>query len=256
MRTFYIESWIDLRRSTAGRRGHSARKVKAATSDPKLIALCDRVITLDDALLTRQREYIRGRDTQTDALWTPEIIGADVTTDALVTELRNLVAAIGLRPRGARAAAAKALYEKYFAQGVAYFTNAPIEDGVARVRELLTSLAADAELVKTATVEETVAELVEAHAHLAKLVEAHSIGERVDVASLKRDALTNHRELLELVAYVFSSTREVGDEAERLTARKVLLTSIAEQDAHIAEQLRLRKPLKDIDPVTGDPEPD
>ena len=257
MKSFEIESWTSVNRLTPGRRAYVARRIKdvALASEMKDVArLCDSVIVQEQTQLELLRRYGAEQAQATSATWSPEILALDVALDRLLAQLRDTLAVLAMRPGSARGDAAKGLLERYFAQGVAYYTQQVIEEEVERVRELLVGLAADQAQVAGATVDDIVAEIVPLHGTYAEAVASFQRVARTNYQSVKDGDLANQRALLELVVQILAQTAALPP-TERLARREALLAPVAAQDAEISALVRARRRIRDVDPETGAPEP-
>ena len=128
MKSFDIDPWFNLNRSTPGRRAYTARRTKQEAlrlGYEAIAALCDAIAEAEQGQLERLRRYSADRALATSASWSAEINADDVVLDRLVAELRDTLAVLGLRPSSPRGAAAQSLLERYFAQGVAYYLLVP-----------------------------------------------------------------------------------------------------------------------------------
>ena len=258
MKSFEIEPWFNVNRSTPGRRAYTARRTKEAAlalDYSAIAAACDAMVAQEQAQLERLRRYNADRALATAASWSPEINADDVLLDRLVVELRDTLGVLGQRTSSPRGQAAQTLLERYFAQGVPYYTQQVFEEEAERVRELVAGLTRDRALVEGATVTEVVDELGEVHTRYADAIAAFRKSDRTDFALVKQGELDNQRALLELIAQVLATTAELPVE-KRLAQRQALLTTAAEQDQDISDLVRSRRKVRDVNPETGVPVPD
>ena len=254
MKTYQNESWMNYRRLTPGRRSHIARKVRrvaVAHGLDFLVGLCDRIIQREAALLAKRQQFAAGLALATEATWSPEVLSLDVTLDRLIGELRNFLAALAVRVGTPRGDAAAGLLERYFAQGLRYYTHQPVEEESARVGTLLAGLAADQAEVAVATAEDLVADVAATHGKYAALIESTVQAQRLRFDAIKADDLENHRALLGLLAEILVHTDRLGPAGEAL--RRELLAEAVAQDAAVAALVRAKRVVAEVDPETGEP---
>ena len=250
------ESWMVLNRLTPGRRVFALRKMLVACLAfglAELATRCETLIAENLLQLERWRVFKTGQALTTAATWSPEVLALDVELDRLLSELRDLLAALGRSTRTARGKAAKALYDAHFAVGLPWYTQVPIEDEDARVGELIRSLRSDPALLATATADEAVDDVALTHGRYAAQVVAHVKARRADYATVKAGELACHRALLELIAQVFTATF-AAPEAERAAQRAQILEELARQDEELSDIARARRSVHDVDPDSGAPE--
>jgi len=248
-----LEAWINVRRFISGRRSFCAYTIRPKAQAFGLDAvggLCDAIIAAE-----QQQQVLQSRWQTVNGVpvvWSPELVALDVTLDRNVAELRDLLHALSAGGSD-RAKAAKRLYAKHFdKQGVAYYTQAIYEEEAERVGALVSQLAAegDAADVTGATVEEHFATLRDTHVAYAALVRNPERPPRMAYDELKTTDLVNQRRFLALVVKILDLTEGTAD---GLAQRKELLAIVEEQDAEVFAELRAKRKVRDVDPVSGQP---
>lgn len=256
MTDFQLESLYRLNRFTAGRRGYMARQLRSdldTAGMAVLVALCDTIIEAEQGLLTLMREFRNAQATPSRATWTPEIIAQDQLLDRLLTALRDLLATLRQRTGTPRGDAAAAVYDLAFKTGVAYYTQAPIDEENEKVGELLNGLAAEGERLRTATADDLVADIQTAHTRYNELITTFRKGTRLDYQAVKDLDLANQRRFLELVTRIVAWS---FDQPDPLAARQKLLKVVGEKDQEITDLIRARRRISDVHPETGEAEAD
>ena len=255
MKRFHLESWISVRRFISGRRSFCAYTIRPKADALGLVLvveLCDAIIAGEKGqqVLQSRWQTVNG----VPIVWSPELVALDVTLDRQLAELRDLLAALAVGSSD-RAKAARRLYKKHFEkQGVAYYTQTIYEEEAERVGALVTQLGEpeDAADVVTATADEQVALVTASHVKYAALVRNPERPPRMAFDELKQVDLLNHRRFLRLVVKVLDLTEGTADGEEQ---RKALLAIVEEQDEEVAAELRAKRKIQDVDPVTGEPLP-
>ena len=250
MKKPHIEFWVSINRLPPGRRVRALqrmRRVAAGHGLGQVVALCDVAIVEGRA----QLELVRKAQMTSAApmgAWTPEILALDVRLDRIVADLRELLVALARRPQSRAGQVATALLNEHFAQGLAWYTQAPIDQEDVRVAGLVAALTQDAAGVAAVHAEEVVAELVGVHAEYADKVGAHdkALPDQT-YAVFRAGELAGHRALLEVVAEVLAATRPLPED-ERLARRGALLAEVAVQEAEVTEEIRARRRPTDVEP--------
>ncbi len=238
------ESWIDLRRLPPGRVVLALRKMrKRATARGlgALVAEIDALLPVYEALVSAYRVFRAGQ-AQPEAEWTPQILALDLALDRDIVTLRDLLVALA-RGRDARAEAARRLVARHFQKDITYFTNQAVDVETVVVADLLGALAADAADIELASVGANVAAVRDSWTPFDQAIDAFEAAPRASYASLFAEHTAAHRGLCRLVAGL---VREPDD-----AARAELLAPVAHHDAEVAEQLRRKKAVVDIDPNTA-----
>ena len=253
--SFQIEHWISRNRFTAGRRGYAIlhmQQALTALGHADLAALCEVAYAAELTHLEKHTLFKLAQQAASAAVWTPEIVAADVDVDRLVSELRDLLLALAKRANE-RGAAANTILGAGFGQGVAWYTHAPFGVEEVRVAGLLGILGRHADEVAKTGAEDIVADLTASHTHYRTLIHSHEKVESISWDEVKASDLANQREFLELIGLVLARTHALAP-AERLAARSQILRVAQEQDEAIREAIRQRRRVRDVHPQTGAPE--
>lgn len=256
MKSAQLESLVSINRITPGRRANAARQVKVellALGLDALAAICDAIINAERTLIALMREFRNAQVTFSEATWTPEIIAQDQLLDRLLSELRDVLVALGKRTGTPRGDAASSLYDVSFASGLAWYTQAPIDEENERVGELVERLARESAKLEKATVDELFAEVVAAHTLYNTLITTFRKGERTSYDAIKGTDLANQRGLLALVSRIITYTLDLP-EGDQLSVRQRLLGPILQKDHEVSELIRQRLRIRDVDPDSGVPE--
>jgi hypothetical protein len=78
-------------------------------------------------------------------------------------------------------------------------------------------------------------------------------GSEVSFGDVRSARAIGHRKLLQIVAVILGT--HYDDSAEDVRLRTALLTPMLEQQEAVRQYLKLRKPIEDIDPTTGEAKP-
>lgn len=250
MKKPHIEFWVSINRLPPGRRVRALqrlRRVAAAHAMAPVVALCDAAIVEGKAQLELVRKA-QMAPAAPIASWTPEILALDVRLDRILADLRELLVALARRPQSRAGQVATALLNEHFAQGLAWYTQATIDQEDVRVAGLVEALTRDAAGVAAVHADDVVADLVAVHAEYAEKVGEHDKAlPSQTYAVFKASELAGHRALLEVVAEVLAATRALPED-ERLARRGALLAEVAVQEAEVTEEIRARRRPTDVEP--------
>ena len=143
------------------------------------------------------------------------------------------------------------LLDAIFPAGVRAITNLPVIDQLAAVETIVELLQGDlAPLVAALNIQPQVQRVIELAGEYRAVIEASE--SQVTYPEVDSARRTGHELFCSVIALVIS-TYHRSDLAEHLEARAALLGPVLEQNEAVRVYLRSRRPIVDVDPVTGEP---
>jgi hypothetical protein len=256
-----VADLVQIRKLTPGRAAFAARLVRDLVHDggeQEIAAEANQLITSAHAALTKRRAWAKGRAAASAARAGGKAVELDNQIDRLVSAIYNNAQSFlrSMNEKEPEAVKAQELVSELFPRGAIDITHRAFEDEAAAVNLLVKDLQGRlASHAETLGLTPLVRQLASANATF-----TDALGQ-TPAGTVSYDVVTaaenDTQELLAgLVISIMSKYR--GTEEAAVTRRSQLLAPILEQDARVADALRRRRPVADVDPDTGrevDPTP-
>ncbi len=250
-----FEYFLDLYQSTTGR---SIWALEQMLSIAEAYGATEVMAYIEEAIeVNREARDMEGRwdrDRHVDEMArveaheiSPEL---DKVVGAIHTQLESIAKAFRERPRGETAAE---LRKQLFPDGAGGYTNRPFEDKLSGVRFLLEQFDGDwRDEVETLGIVPSVERLREVADDFEEALISDDGPDPVSWDQVLEARQKGQEAVLRVVAKVLGTFASDSD-AE---ARRELLAPIREQDERIGELHRNQRGVKDVDPDTGEEEPE
>lgn len=240
---------------STGRRMFALRQVKQAAQAAghvDLAAHCEAAITQDSEVRAMEARWAgQGPEAQ----FGPEAKQLDVTVDGALAALRDGLdaAARASEPGDPLGDAAVELADKLFPRGLAEITKLPFVEELAEVGRVLQTVTGPEWAPKVADL--GIGRHVQRLSALEPKYRAalENPGAKLSYAAVKEARSKGQSRLLQAVAMILGL--HPSDAPQDVAARGQLLGPVLRQNEAIREYLRLRRPVQDVDPATGQLEP-
>lgn len=252
-----LERWINVNELSSGRRLFAVRQMKAAAQglgQAALVQKADEAMAHDRHTRELDMRWAGHRNGNTPP---PTVARVDNRVDSAITGLRDGAVAQtkGAAPEDPIHAKVEGFLQEVLPAGVFAVTSLPVVEQLAAVENIVSKL----EGPQAATVAEL--GLQRQAGRLSGLVPVYreaiesAMKERITFPEVRAARRQGQRHLLALISMVLGAYPSPDDPAHQ-DAREALLGPIAEQNEAVRAYLRGRRSVRDIDPDTGDLDPD